>query len=325
MPVTVYRSTDASAPVLNGTAGKGYALLKACLVTGYGAKAAAGWAEAFSDVNKGAFRAPSGKRHYFRVDDTNPEPEANNRECYVRGYEAMTAIDTGTGPFPTTTQAAVGGCVLRNSASADSIARPWIVVADARTCYAFVKSGDYIGYSSIGFGEFYALGGANDAYNSFIAGSITRQGTGTGEVQQPNPANETFPLFSALNVVTAGHYVPRAFMCQDIQAAVTFGKHGDAANSATSMIGLLEYPNRPDGGLHLAQIWVAEVNTGGAMRRGRMRGLWHFLHPQGCAINDGDTFSGTGPLAGKTFLIIKPTATGAGVFVLETSDTWETN
>ena len=38
MTVRVYRWDDASAPVLTGEVGKLAALLKACLVTGYGAK-----------------------------------------------------------------------------------------------------------------------------------------------------------------------------------------------------------------------------------------------------------------------------------------------
>ena len=48
MTVTVYRSTDASAPVLTGVAGAMKAVLDACLVNGYGAKAAAGWSAPFS-------------------------------------------------------------------------------------------------------------------------------------------------------------------------------------------------------------------------------------------------------------------------------------
>ena len=38
---TIYRSTDASAPVLTGEVGKLVDLLDACLVNGYGAKSAA--------------------------------------------------------------------------------------------------------------------------------------------------------------------------------------------------------------------------------------------------------------------------------------------
>ena len=51
MTVRVYRWDDASAPVLTGEVGKLAALLKACLVTGYGSKTAAGWSNPYSATN----------------------------------------------------------------------------------------------------------------------------------------------------------------------------------------------------------------------------------------------------------------------------------
>ena len=47
MPVTVYRSTDAGAPLLTNSNGSLIAVLKACLVDGYGSKASAGWTAPF--------------------------------------------------------------------------------------------------------------------------------------------------------------------------------------------------------------------------------------------------------------------------------------
>lgn len=43
VPVKIYRSTDTDAPVLDKTANCVATIIKACLVTGYGAKAGAGW------------------------------------------------------------------------------------------------------------------------------------------------------------------------------------------------------------------------------------------------------------------------------------------
>ena len=95
-------------------------------------------------------------------------------------------------------------------------------------------------------------------------------------------------------------------------------------HSSTILAGLANYPNPMDGGVYLSQIWVHEPYTNPIIR-GRLRGFWHFLHPVACQITDGDTWSGTGALAGKTFMAIKPTAAGTGMFVMETSNTWETN
>ena len=52
---TVYRSDDASAPVITGTAGDLVMALDAILVNGYGAKSAAGWTIAYTGANKRAY------------------------------------------------------------------------------------------------------------------------------------------------------------------------------------------------------------------------------------------------------------------------------
>ncbi|WP_415775332.1 hypothetical protein ACMYQ1_18455 [Shewanella oncorhynchi] len=59
LPVTVYRYTDAGAPQLtSGTPSEWIAILKACLVDGYGAKAGLGWTLEFENAGqyKAAFR-----------------------------------------------------------------------------------------------------------------------------------------------------------------------------------------------------------------------------------------------------------------------------
>jgi hypothetical protein len=62
MAVTIYRSTDAGAPALpaagNYLGANFYiSLLKACLVTGYGSKAGAGWSTIYDDTTTGKRRA----------------------------------------------------------------------------------------------------------------------------------------------------------------------------------------------------------------------------------------------------------------------------
>jgi len=56
MPWTLYQSTDSGAPALSGQAGSLLEVLDACLVNGYGGKAAAGWGIAFSSGNKRVYR-----------------------------------------------------------------------------------------------------------------------------------------------------------------------------------------------------------------------------------------------------------------------------
>lgn len=322
MPVTVYKSTDASAPVLTGQAGSLITVLDAILVNGYGAKAAAGWTKAFSGTNKAAYRSGAGAMHYYRFDDTAAGTLALGKEAYLRGYEAMTTVDAGTGPFPTTTQLS-SGLFLRKSRTQDATARKWICVADNRTAYFFTYSDDYPGYASWMIGEIYSVK-SGDAYRSAVMGRNAQEIGGSAvATTTPVAANENLELLVGVTSVNAGTYLARAFTADGPQA-IPAGKHGNAAHSASVLAGLMNYPNPADSAVYLSQIWVHE---GGAtpIVRGRMRGFWHFLHPVGSQIVDNDTWSGTGALAGKTFLAIKPTAAGTGMFVLETSNTWETN
>ena len=104
MPVTVYRSTDASAPVLSNANGSLIAVMRACLVDGYGSKAAAGWTAPYTGTNLIAFKeGAGGNNRFLRVFDGGADT-STSRVIKVRAYENMTAISTGTGLFPTSAQ-----------------------------------------------------------------------------------------------------------------------------------------------------------------------------------------------------------------------------
>lgn len=322
MTVTVYQSTDASAPQLDSSLGSLCAVLDACLVNGYGAKAAAGWAIAFTGANKRAYRPPTGAlRGYLRVQDDAPRPAPfnNGNEARVFCFEAMTNIDTGTGRYPATTSAF--GVIQKSSGI--GIYSPWIVIADDRTVYMFVKSGDFgAGWASFMAGEYYSIKTGGDPYNGLIICNVTETLVAT-PIQ--SPANENLQKLTALTAATAGHYTPRApNQVGPLTTTYTVGKHGHPGHSAASLAGILEYPHPTDGNsVWLSQVWLHDAIPTPTIR-GRMRGFWHCLHPV-ASLKHGDTWSGTGSLAGKTFMAIGPTPSFDGMFVMETSDTWETN
>lgn len=323
MAVTVYKSTDASAPVLTGQAGSLITLLDAILVNGYVGKTAAGWTKPYSGTNLAAYRTGAGAMNYLRVDDSAAGTYALGREAFLRGYEAMTAISTGTGPFPTTSQL-TSGCFLQKSATAGATAVPWVAIADSRTLYLFIYTGMYAGWHGMMFGEFYSVKGSGDAYRSILICRASQETVVSGNAAFAIPSSATEYLEQLVGITSniAGHYVPRTW--DGLQSATLVGKHGNTAHSASVLAGVLAYPNNTDNAVYLSQVWLHDGTTNPIIR-GRLRGFWHFLHPVGVKINDGDTWSGTGALAGKTFMAIKPTSAGNGVFVMETSDTWETN
>lgn len=159
--VRVYKSTDPGAPPHpTETRGSLAALLRACLVTGYGSgdtlKEPAGWEEPFDEFQHNAvFRAKSGARQFYRLrDDFADDPERS----YLYGYDSMSDPVTGQGWQSGWN---FGKCSRYEGNSV------WYVIADERTCYIMLEGRyDLVPH---GFGEFFSYLDL-DPYNSFIAG-----------------------------------------------------------------------------------------------------------------------------------------------------------
>jgi hypothetical protein len=126
-----------------------------------------GWEKVYSGTNKAVYRSTdiTSTRLYLRVDDSGAE----TRNAEVRGYEAMSDVDTGTGPFPTEAQVSAVNHVWRKSTTADTTARAWGLVGDASAFYLVVKFAatfPLIG-STYAFGDFVSYKPA-DAYGCWI-------------------------------------------------------------------------------------------------------------------------------------------------------------
>lgn len=321
MPVTVYRSTDSGAPTLNGTVGALVTVLDAILVNGYGSKAAAGWTKPFSGTNKAVYRQGGGNQFYFRLQDDGLREDGSSatagaKEAKLRGYESMTDVDSGSAPFPTTAQMATStGPTVRKSYTADSTARAWVAIADNRTLYFFAATGDLSSvYFAFWCGEFYSLVPGD----SYRAGIIVRSAENSTTNSQ-----ETFSTLAGIGTTQTGQYYVRPY--SGVGTAVGGAKHGDSTKGSTSeYVGTVAFPNPADGGLYLAPITLTES---GSIIRGRLRGCWQPCHAVS-NFSDGQTFSGTGALAGKTFLAVKIIRGSSGsdaVLFIETSETWESN
>jgi hypothetical protein len=324
MTVRVYKSTDASAPVLSGTVGTLITVLDAILVNGYGALAAAGWSKPYSATNKAVYRmATSGNTgFYLNVQDNGPGA-GGAREARMWGYEAATAQDTGTNPFPTVAQFATG-LFLRKSTTADSTARAWYCVADGSCFYLFVDTGDVTApaYSfCFAFGDIFSYK-ASDAYRCMIIG---RDAENTGSTNNEHLGGVVSSSGTWITTLTTGHYLARSWT--GTGGSIQFGKHAlQIVCTSTSVTecpmggstAAVTYPNGPDSALLLSPIWCHH-NSG---VRGYLKGLWAPCHFQ--PLGHGDTFSGTGNMSGKNFLALNIKTFGGsnGQVMVETSDTW---
>ncbi len=324
MAVTVYKSTDASAPTLSGTAGDLTTLLDAVLVNGYGSKAAAGWTIDKTASNKRIYKQAGGNQLFLRVRD-NSGGTGGAQEAQIRAGEADSDVDTLTNGMPTSGQSALtdNSLIVRKSVAANGTTRSWIVVADTKTLYMFIATGDNAGvYSSWGFGDFYSHLTADGYRNMIIARATENSGATTS-------STDVFGSFNVSNIASTGHYIQRNR--NGLAGSLNFGKCAFAfqpAPSNGSGMGQntgFPWPNGEDGGLYLSPIYFLDYATAPSFSiRGRLRGIWHCGHaPAG--FNDGDTFTGVGDFSGKTFLIIKSVYGGgvAGLCVVETSDTWD--
>jgi hypothetical protein len=323
--------------VLTGATGSLCTLLDACLVNGYGSQAAAGWTIAYTGTSLRSYKQGAGSNGYYLDVVDNGPGGGSFREARMRGYETMTALSTGTQAFPTVAQSSFGA-VCRKSSTADATARPWYLLADSTCFYLFVDTGDLVNPSyscSFMFGDFFSYK-SGDTWNTAIIGRQQENGGVQAESFAMLTQTATNLPGNASNSVWSGHWLDR--LHTGVGGSQPFGKHSSlmAGNlNASGMNGTimgtttsqLQYPNGPDGALEMAPVWIALQSA----VRGYLKGIWCPLHCQPCG--HGDTFTGTGPLAGKSFMALNIFANiyyfynnaGAAVggqVILETSNTW---
>ncbi|MET3477022.1 hypothetical protein [Variovorax atrisoli] len=158
--------------------------------------APAGWEKVASASGKATYRSldPMSTKAILRVDDTAAQT------VRVIGYESMTDIDTGIGPFPTSTQMSGGGYWAKSTA-ANSTPNPWAVHADSRIFYFTVLPGFQAGPTVTNgvtrcFGDFAALRPGGDAYAcglSYSSTNVASSQTDGGVGSPGNIAQFAFP------------------------------------------------------------------------------------------------------------------------------------
>ncbi len=278
---TLYRSSDSGAPALTGQAGSLRDLLRAVLVTGYGsggsARAAAGWTETFTGTNKAVFRnnPVTGTGGSLRVDDSSTVSGSNARYALLRAYEAMTDVDTGTGPAPTAAQV-TNGILTPKSTTADATSRAWVAIANERWCYLFVDLGNtssgWVGVASLPlfFGDIDTRR-AVDHYQFMLLGTDLTSYSGGG-----NLSGGMFTSTPAATTPSGKLYLLRNYL--QASGAKSAGICALSDGSASGAIGNGgTYPDPVSGGLAIQRIMVAESAR---VIRGYMPGVYGTINGQ---------------------------------------------
>lgn len=115
--------------------------------------APAGWEKKYIGTNLAAYRSldPLSKGTFLQVNDANPV------FAVVRGYEAMSDVSTGTGAFPTMSEAPAGGA-WQKAVQSGAGANRWDIFADTRIFYFcpaayYSYSPTYTGQAAYWFGD----------------------------------------------------------------------------------------------------------------------------------------------------------------------------
>jgi hypothetical protein len=77
-----------------------------------------------------------------------------------------------------------------------------------------------------------------------------------------------------------------------------------------------------DGNIYLSRILVYDAGTNPSLR-GWIRGAYQMLNPVG--LNDGDTFSGTGDFAGRSFQVIRGVGNSTAICLAIETTAWDTS
>lgn len=310
MAVTVYKSTDASAPVLTGETNSLIALFDACLVNGYGSKAGAGWTKAYSGTNKAVYRMGGGTQRYLQVIDDGSLPTAGARAAKVRGFWDMSDVDNGTNVFPTVAQLANSN--IYKSTLASNATRQWVIVASNRGFY-YYNLLDTVSNSSLSFfGDIRTFGGETDIYHTCLFCSTVDSATASATYATQLPVLASSMSTAAANGVMAGEY-------NGTSASLPIWKTSNYVlqnTASTAGSGGFSMPNPADLGVHLSPIYIGTSTTA---IRGILAGGWSPLHNK--PLSNLDTFNGTGGLTGRQFIVFN-CAGATGQMFVETSDTW---
>jgi len=279
-----------------------------------------GFTKPFSGTNLAAYKSsdPASSGFYLRVDDTG------TTSARVVGYESMSDINTGAGPFPTAAQSAGGGYWAK-SVNANSTPVVWAVHGDARLFYITIQAG----YSSGSnfqiaatrcFGDPTAYKPGGDPYacvlNYSSASGVVSQSIGGVGTGQDNAVSACPRDYHGLGAGT-------------VASIFSFSSAGGGTYSGiTDSMGI--FPSVVDGGLWLAETYLAVAGV--FVPRAKMPGFYR--SPQSGVWNTfkmNDRTPGSGLVAGRNLMAVttgtttystSSGATNTGIAFLDVTGPW---
>ncbi len=284
--------------------------------------APAGWQELFAGTlaNVIALKptAVEATGCVLRIDDTTTST------ARIVGYESMSDVNTGAGPFPTTAQVS-GGLYLPKSDLTTSAARPWRMYVTSRAIILAVapNSAQPASYGVYVLGDFPSNKGV-DPYACIVSGGGTGvTSSSSASLVWDGSAGVSFPASSNF-----GCYAARGAL--GLGGAVGVAKLGPLAAAARAFSGAtgyalatLSFPNPSDNSLRLGPV---DLYIGGDLR-GVLPGVYHSPQPvvMGGYFSVGQRVAGQGVYEGRVFEAITvgdPGGAAAGVLFVDVTGPW---
>ncbi len=273
------------------------------------------WTEPFvAGGGIAVFRQPTSGANgmYLRLDENT-----SGQYPQVRGYESMSALSTGTNPFPSTSQVAIGsGLYIYKSSLTTSTQRDWMVWTNGKFVVLCLRP-SAVECSVIVFGDI-KTNKSGDAFHTIIVADTTSAAVTTSSSM----------ALSSNSVLSAaqGSYIARKYDQIGTSARISKGAadmllFGSGSNMSASS-NSLPILNGPDGGLYFCRMHICEADNSGHFR-GDMPAIWALCHNIGATYSTGDCVQGTGALAGKVFELVHCSVSNtAYTLAVEVSDGW---
>ena len=253
------------------------------------------WVKGFAGTNKAEYHSThvQSSGHSLRIDDTG------TTTARVRGYESMTDVETGVGPFPTDAQMSGGGYMWK-SQTANATAVKYRIFCDERFVVFAISAGSvsgpqYNNAAPFGFGDPIVLAPGGDAW-------ITLLSAGGGTLAAPTGANLVANTDSSNT--TAITVAPRAIngLGSSVLLNVRAFVSSVTTSGADSLLGVL--PSEVDGQVKYSNTFVRDPGAG-KPPRATIPGV--FFIPQSNAAGtlvDGDIMAGSDALSGRKLMVV---------------------
>jgi len=275
-----------------------------------------GWHEPFTGTqDKAVFQSTDNESagHCLRIDDSAL------KFTHVRGYEAMSDLDTGSGPFPLATQSTA--LWLKSNASNNNPVR-WDAVADSRMLLLAIAPESHSSTTNIaatvrGFGEPVALSPSGDVWASLLSCAHT-EGSGYHYGALCQPYNDSYSSYGGTYCCRAASSLGGATTVRSKSLVGSNNVSGDDDFLGT-------FPSAIDGQLKYSQK-IITVAHNDHTARALLPSLLHIPQKNVLShINPRDRIQGAGAMAGRTLLAL-PTGRGSstvyGITLVDITGPW---